>query len=57
MLVYRTARAMQLVGMILLPVAIAGEAAGKLTLRESLALSALGVIVFALGWSLQQFSR
>lgn len=59
-MLYRIARLLQLIGLILLPVAIAGnlqEVAGgprKLTVKESLTLSAVGVGVFVVGWFLQQ---
>jgi hypothetical protein len=59
MLLYRAGRALQIVGMVLLPVAIAGELApgGPLDLRASLTLSGIGVAVFALGYLLQQAGR
>jgi hypothetical protein len=55
----RLARLLQIFGMILLPVAIAGNVAdpGHMDLRTSLGLSALGVLVFLIGWSLQQKTR
>ena len=50
---------MQLIGMILLPLAIAGNLSPEntLTLKESLMLSGAGVVVFTLGWFLQQAGR
>jgi hypothetical protein len=50
---------LQLVGLVLLPVAIAGEVMPdkRLDLRQSLTLSAVGVLVFILGWLLQQAGR
>jgi len=51
-------RLLQLTGLILLPVAIAGNLVDeRLTLMQSLTLSALGVLVFSLGWLLQQGAR
>ena len=51
-------RLLQLVGLIILPVAIAGNLANeRLTLMQSLTLSAIGVLVFSLGWLLQQRAR
>ena len=51
-------RLLQLVGLIILPVAIAGNLANeRLTLMQSLTLSAVGVLVFSLGWLLQQGAR
>ena len=54
---YKIARLLQMAGMIILPVAIAGELADRLSLKESLTLSALGVGVFLVGWLLQQSNR
>ena len=55
-MLYRLARFFQFVGLILLPVAIAGNVADPehMDLRKSLGLSAVGVLVFFVGWSLQQ---
>ena len=56
---YKLGRLMQLVGMILLPLAIAGNLSPEhtLNLKESLMLSGTGVAVFAVGWLLQQAGR
>ena len=56
---YKLGRAMQLVGMILLPLAIAGNLSPEhtLDLKESLMLSGTGVVVFIVGWFLQQAGR
>ncbi len=58
-MLYKIGRFLQLLGMILLPVAIAGEVMPdqRLNLRESLTLSAVGVVVFTLGWLIQQAGR
>lgn len=56
-MLYRIARILQLGGLLLLPIAIAGDVALKLTLKQSLSLSAVGVIAFIIGWSLQQFVK
>ncbi len=55
-MLYRLGRFLQLLGLILLPVAIAGNAARPdvMSLKASLTLSAVGVGVFALGWLLQR---
>jgi hypothetical protein len=53
---YRLGRMLQLIGLVVLPVAIAGNAAEKLSLGQSLVISAAGMIVFSLGWLLQQGS-
>jgi hypothetical protein len=54
-MLYKVGRLLQLLGLLILPVAIAGNMADeRLTLRDSLSLSALGVGVFFLGWLLQR---
>jgi hypothetical protein len=47
---------LQIVGMILLPLAVAGNLSPEnaLSLKASLLLSGLGIGVFILGWLLQQ---
>ncbi len=60
MILYRLARGLQLVGLILVPIAVAGnlaelaDAQTALSLKASLMLSALGVGCFGIGWWLQQ---
>jgi hypothetical protein len=54
---HKLGRALQLLGLIILPIAISGNVAEKLTLQESLMLSGLGMFVFFLGWSIQQSTR
>ena len=56
MFLYKLGRFLQVAGMILLPLAIAGNVADetRMPLKTSLLLSAIGVGVFALGWLLQQ---
>jgi hypothetical protein len=54
---YKLGRFLQFVGLVVLPVAIAGNVAERLTLNESLVLSGIGVGVFAAGWLLQQGKR
>jgi len=56
-MLYRIARLLQFAGLIILPIAISGNVADKLGLRESLSLSAIGVLAFVIGWALQQFVR
>jgi len=56
-MVYRIARFLQLAGLLILPIAISGNVAEKLDLKESLSLSAVGVVVFIIGWALQQFVK
>jgi hypothetical protein len=54
-MLYTVARLLQFLGLLILPIAIAGNLADeRLNLKESLELSTVGVIVFAAGWLLQQ---
>ena len=56
---YRLGRLLQLIGMIVLPLAIAGNLAPEnpLDLWTSLKLSCVGVGIFALGWLIQQAGK
>jgi hypothetical protein len=63
-MLYRIGRSLQVVGMILLPIAIAGNLApgdqpgtNQLDLRTSLTISAVGILVFVLGYLIQQAGR
>ena len=56
-MLYKFARALQFMGLIILPFAITGNVAEKLDLKQSLILSAIGVGVFTLGWLLQQTTK
>lgn len=53
---YRLGRFLQLAGLIILPIAIAGNVAKpeEITLWRSLGLSAVGILCFTCGWLLQQ---
>jgi hypothetical protein len=58
----RLGRILQLAGLVIIPIAVAGNLAEianaqtALTLKESLLLSALGGAVFLVGWLLQHSS-
>lgn len=54
---YKIGRLLQFAGLLILPIAVAGDAAEKLELKESLALSGIGMLIFGVGWSIQQGSR
>lgn len=60
MILYRFARLLQALGLILVPIAVAGnlaeiaEARTALSLKESLMLSGLGMLSFGVGYFLQQ---
>ncbi|MFO0967601.1 MAG: hypothetical protein U0793_18735 [Gemmataceae bacterium] len=56
-MLYKIARFLQIVGLIILPFAISGNVAEKLTLGQSLIMSAVGVSIFVVGWLLQQAVR
>ncbi len=56
-MLYKIARFLQVIGLIILPFAISGNVAEKLDLKESLILSAIGVSIFTAGWLLQQASK
>lgn len=58
-MLYRLGRLLQLLGLLILPVAIAGNVADPLQmdLRRSLGLSCLGMLIFLVGWLLQQAAR
>ncbi|MFN4260535.1 MAG: hypothetical protein ACK4RK_14670 [Gemmataceae bacterium] len=55
-MLYKFGRVLQVAGLIVLPVAIAGNVARpeEITLWRSLGLSAVGIALFAVGWLLQQ---
>jgi hypothetical protein len=48
------ARLLQLLGLFLLPFAMAGNIAEKLTLGQMLMVAGAGIVVFLTGWLLQQ---
>lgn len=52
-MMYTVGRLLQFAGLVVLPLAIAMELQNAVTLRSSLMLSGLGVIVFALGHLIQ----
>ena len=56
-MLYTLARLLQFAGLLVLPVAMAGNIAEKLDLRQMLILAGIGVGLFAVGWLLQQASR
>ncbi len=58
-MLYKLGRFLQIVGMILLPVAIAGNVAREeiVTLKVSLMISGIGIVIFLVGWWLQQAAK
>jgi hypothetical protein len=59
MIFYRLGRFLQLLGLLILPMAIAGNLADeeRINLKVSLAMSAGGVLIFTIGWLLQQAAK
>jgi hypothetical protein len=59
MLLYKLGRFLQVVGMILLPIGIAGNVADpqRIDLKTSLTISGVGVLVFIVGYLIQQVGR
>ena len=56
-MLYKLGRFLQLVGLLLLPVGVAGNLVPEprqIDLRTSLSISAIGVAVFLVGWLAQQ---
>lgn len=58
-MLFRLGRGLQLVGMIVAPAGIAGNVLDpeKVRVQDSLAVAAVGMIVFAAGWLIQQAAR
>jgi uncharacterized membrane protein YGL010W len=56
-MLYTLARLLQFAGLLVLPVAMAGNIAESLDLRQMLMLAGIGVGLFAIGWLLQQVTR
>jgi hypothetical protein len=58
-MLYKIGRLFQIIGLIVLPIAIAGNLAPERTLdlRQSLSLSAIGIVIFYLGYRIQQAGR
>jgi predicted acyltransferase len=56
---YKLGRLLQVVGLLLLPVAMAGNLVpdAPINLRNMLALMALGVVIFFVGWKMQEMGK
>lgn len=60
MALYRVARVLQFIGLVLVPIAVAGNLAeiaqvpNALSLKESLLLAGVGIGCFFVGWLLQE---
>jgi uncharacterized membrane protein YjfL (UPF0719 family) len=56
-MLYNVARLLQFAGLLILPIAVAGNVAERLSLKDSLIWSGVGVVVFLVGYLLQQTTR
>ncbi len=56
-MLYGLGRFLQLLGLLMLPAAIAGELADKIDLKTSLAFSSSGIVIFVIGWLIQRRAR
>lgn len=56
-MLYTIARLLQLAGLLVVPVAMAGNIAESLDLRQMLVLAGIGIGLFTAGWLLQQVAR
>jgi hypothetical protein len=56
-MLYKLGRALQLIGLLLLPFAMAGNLSDKTTEADMLKVVAAGIGVFAVGWLLQRAAR
>ncbi len=58
-MLYKLARFLQLLGLLICPVGIAGNVARpeEVSVKASLIISGGGILVFTLGWLLQQASK
>jgi uncharacterized membrane protein YjfL (UPF0719 family) len=53
-MLYKVGRLFQLLGLLVLPIAMAGEASGSMPLGKMLTWASVGVVLFMVGWMLQQ---
>ena len=56
-MLYRIGRVMQFAGLIVLPIAMAGEVTGNHDLKWMLTLVAGGGVLFLVGWLMQQSGK
>ena len=56
-MVYKLGRFLQLLGLLILPIAMAGQMQERLSLKEMLVGCGIGMAVFFVGWLLQQNTR
>ena len=53
-MLYKVGRLLQLLGLLVLPIAMAGEVAESMSLGRMLTWASVGIVLFLLGWMLQQ---
>lgn len=58
-MLYKLGRGLQLLGLLILPIAIAGNVADpeRVDLKQSLMMSSCGVAAFVVGWLCQQAGK
>jgi hypothetical protein len=56
-MLYKLGRLLQLIGMLILPAAIAGNFAGHLATKGELTLLGIGVLIFYVGWRIQEAGK
>ena len=58
-MLYKLARFLQLLGLLICPVGIAGNVLRpeEVTLKATLMIAAAGVLIFTIGWLLQQSTK
>ena len=55
-MLYNLGRFLQLAGLLVLPIAMAGEIAESMSLGRMLTWACVGIVIFFAGWMLQQSS-
>ncbi len=56
-MLYKVGRVLQLIGMLILPIAMVAQSQGDLTLGQMFVWTGVGIGVFYLGWNLQQMRK
>jgi hypothetical protein len=56
-MLYRVGRFLQFAGLVIMPLGIAAEVAGRMELKHSLMVAGAGGVIFFLGWLLQQSGK
>lgn len=56
-MIYKLGRFLQFAGLVMLPIVLAGQAAESLTLGQMLTWASAGVVLFMLGYMLQQSAK